>query len=243
MGRRYDPALIEQAVFMMSRRDPALENELHEALDPLYALPNRRERDRRFAELYAGFFERLRLSAPLDQLLADFPEVTGCVDDCVIGPAHRARTQGAELFVDPKGRKTLLVLLLPEMLLNIEKITDALRRDLMHVMDMLDPAFAYNALDLPCSEPHEILIRDRYGMLWSVYVEGRLQLRFPARSSAEAVLHRRFQRVFGDHDASRRAFQHLLAAPTLSHEQLLAWSHNPARLLALGNSCPVQQVA
>ena len=57
------------------------------------------------------------------------------------------------------------------------RLTEFLRRELLHVADMCDPAFAYSPtpeLGGSCQTDND-LIRDRFRLLWDAFVEARMR--------------------------------------------------------------------
>jgi hypothetical protein len=92
----------------------------------------------------------------------------------------------------------LAIQLTPQSLANIEGIAPALRGELLHVEDMLDPAFGYER-ELPTPEEGEVyekLLRDRYRVLWNTTVDGRLAARGQLTAGGEARRRREFMATF-----------------------------------------------
>lgn len=259
MHIEYDPQLIEQAVFLAARRDPELERELHAVVDPSYDQPAGEARDARFRDVYAAFSARLRLHRPLSELLAERPLIAGNVGRCIVREAARANAESAELFVrrtdgtaTPRDR-TLLIQVCPKFLLDTERLAHRMRRELLHVADMLDEQFAYRLAVISGLPARRDLVRDRYRVLWDTYVQGRLAREDRADDGYTQSLRRMFAAAFNGCGGPSQdsAFQRVFSAATLTHDQLLGWAETPATLLGAqpassaprghhrGNICPL----
>jgi hypothetical protein len=72
--------------------------------------------------------------------------------------------------------RTVRLLIRPESLLKPESLRTFLRHELLHIADMLDPAFAYEpALAKAEGGPtYDTLIRNRYRVLWDTTINGRM---------------------------------------------------------------------
>lgn len=240
MRIEYDPALVEYAVFHAARNDRRLEAEVHTVIDPLYDLDDSRDREKRFQDAYSAFFRRLRLDAVLVELLAEHPLIQQFVGRCVIGEVQGPKQQGAELFVKgdgcsvPDSARTLIIQVCAQSLLNPESLIPPMRRELLHVADMLDEDFGYDPKSLAGRTPQHNLIRDRYRVLWDLYVEGRLSREGHGDESIKRGLSRQFEKAFGSHLPCLYppALERVFHAAVLTHDQLLNWSQAPQALLS-----------
>lgn len=242
MKIEYEPRLIEKAVFLACRREPGLESMLHDATDPIYRTPDRRAAEAKFRDVYASFFTRLELGAPLSRLLAEHPLIEGHVGRCVVREAARRKDESADLFVKTSGQpalqrqttsadSTLIMQVCPESLLHSERLAVWLRRELLHVSDMVDERFAYRREALDGLPARQNLQRDRYRVLWDIFVQGRLARRGHAEPSHTARLYAMFRRVFGSPPAeSDAAFERVFLDDHLTHPQLIRWAIEPPTL-------------
>ncbi len=133
---------------------------------------------------------------------------------------------------------TLVVLVCPESLFDPSGWHHRMRRELLFASDMLDPAFDYR-LELPAGPTtRRNLVRDRYQVLWSIYVEGRLNEE-PNRSDAPPALRQAFCRAFAcaDDDRIREAVNLLFHARGLTHARLMQWAENPEQLFTAAGGC------
>jgi hypothetical protein len=119
---RYDPRLIEEAVFHARRNGHALKG-FDAQRNRIYQVSDPDDRERQFHELHDSWFVRLGLNQTIDEALQEQPIIAAQVGSCFIVCAAESRAQGAELFVaqeerrESPGRRTLRVLLTPQSLL------------------------------------------------------------------------------------------------------------------------------
>jgi hypothetical protein len=129
------------------------------------------------------------------------PTVLAKVGHCLVAGAPEKKLEGTELFVsaDTKTEKpAACILLRPESLLDGARLLAFLRHELMHLVDMLDPAFGYEPA-LPAAEggpTHDLLLKERYRVLWDTTIDGRMARRGWAPQSARADRLQEFVRAF-----------------------------------------------
>jgi len=238
MNIEYDASLVEQAVFLAAKKDDQLDIELHQATDQLYELPDQRERQARFRDVYKSFFQRLGFGDVIPRLLQERPSIEDHVEQCLVCEAPRRKTECAELCVrigedsHPVSKGTLFVKLCPSSLLDSTDIVTRLRRELLHVADMLDERFGYQKAALVGHHPRQNLIRDRYRVLWDIFVEGRLFREGHGDKRITRALRDQLVCVFSKIPSSQctPAFDRLYRAMKLTHSQLLEWASIPERL-------------
>lgn len=255
----YHPRLVEQTVRHAVHADPKLEADLHRQTDPLYDDPPSSERERKFIHAYADFFERLNLDRGLRQLLAERPVIKASVRACIVGPVLRAAQEGAELLVASTDReatrdgRVLMLQVSPPTLAEPELFGRRMRPELVHIADMVDPAFRYRRQQIEGLPARRNLIRDRYRVLWDVYVHGRLEREGHGDPTRRPKLLALLARVFAieSDEVAGRAFARVFHAPSLTHEQLFTWACAPhefsgpdsvapeARLASPGAECPL----
>ena len=204
----YDPGLVEEAVFLALRshaQAPALAPSFHSQREALYELSDPEERERGFQSLCGSWFVRLGLGRPIEQALREQPLISSGVRSCAVGRALRGKDEGAELFVGgdagqaaDRERRVVRLLLRPEAFLAPENLLGFLRHEMLHVSDMLDPAFGYEPVlsATPGAPSHDRLLQDRYRVLWDTTISGRMVRRGWAPCSVRAERLREFTRVF-----------------------------------------------
>jgi hypothetical protein len=221
MAIDYEPALLEAAVLTAAGDDRAF----HDAREPLYAIADVEVREAAFVALHTGWFERLGLDRTLPEALAERPGVAPACARCVVVRAGAPAAEAADLLVAPPGPPTLLVRLTPETLAAPERARALLRRELLHVADMLDPGFGYEP-GLPPSGGGRLLDdrrAERYRVLWAACVDGRLAAEGRAPATARAERLREFTRAFPELGAAAgTVFQRFFDAPGRTHDDLVA---------------------
>jgi hypothetical protein len=181
LSAEFEPRLIEEAVFLRLRGDPR-EGEFYQSRDRLYLLPEGEEKEKKFQELHAAWFVRLQLGSTLAEALAEQPLLGEGAQRCCVLPARSGQDEGADLHrwraAEPADGVIVIRMTVPR-LLDAQRLRPWLRHELMHVADMLDPAFAYSP-EWPEGTPDPAaknLLRERYRVLWDVWIDGRLQRR------------------------------------------------------------------
>ncbi|MCH9033440.1 MAG: hypothetical protein IID42_02920 [Planctomycetes bacterium] len=234
----YEQSLVETAVFLAVRRDERLECELHQAVDQLYEIPDEELRQREFVPVFRDFFTKLGFDRLIAGLVAERPLVGELVDRCVVREAARKKAQSAELLVqsdkggEEHGSKTLVIQLCPQSFIESEQFVPLMRRELLHVADMLDERFGYLRETFSGQPSRQNLQRDRYRVLWDIYVEGRLEREQVGMKPERERLKRAFGRVFADRIAGDGGgvFQRVFDASSLAHRDLMDWARDPSLL-------------
>jgi hypothetical protein len=218
----YQPALVEAAVLAAVRvrgQAGALAGER----DPLYEIADREERDAAFLRLHARWFERLALHRPLEQALAERPAIGAGCARCLVAAAADRRGEAADLLGAPPASPTLVVRVTADTLGAGAPPLLFLRRELLHVADMLDPAFGHPAAT--GGRGLESPVRDRYRVLWNTAVDGRLAAAGLAPATARADRRRELGRAFPELGAAAEAaFERFWGAGQLTHAALLAFA-------------------
>jgi hypothetical protein len=232
----YDAVLVEESVLLAEGRLSAADAASFRAeRDRIYGVngdPD--EREARFEELHGRFFLRLGLDGPLHEALADHPELLHRTRACRVLPAvsHREETADAraEVGAPPEAAPTIVVRLRPQSLLDPEALRTLLRRELLHVADMLDPGFGY-LRELPGVEtdPAAVsLLRERYRVVWDATIDGRLYraglLGTPARAARLFEFARAFPMLGEGIEA---AFAPWFDGPRPAHAAIVAFIQEP----------------
>lgn len=242
MQIQYDPRLVEEAVFQACRQDRRLESELHAEIDPLYDSLDSRAGAQKFIEVYAAFFEKLKLGSTLATLMAERPLIKKHVGRCVICDAARTKNESAELFVKQTDQSTspadrsLIIQVCPQSLLSPRRVVARFRRDFLHVFDMLAEQFSYKPEALDGLPARQNLVRDRYRVLWDIFVQGRLTRDGVAEESFTLRLRTMFDRVFERQATDlHTVFDRVFRDAGLTHRQLLDWAIHPTALFNEGS--------
>jgi hypothetical protein len=172
-------------------------------------------------------------------LIEERPLLTHEISVCLVHEAPGSRNEGAELLVRdepelaPPDRRTLALQVRPESVLDSVRLSTWARRELLHVADMLDPAFAYSKWLPEPTSARDNLVRDRYRVLWDAWVEARL---IRERRGAEGSLlrtRRMMDRAFSGFEdvALQGALNRILTTQALTHETILGWAREPETVL------------
>lgn len=198
-----------------------------------------------------AWFVRLGLDRPLPSAMAELPVLTGHVEQCIVRRAHSRDDEGADLFVRsgdrigvPRRRRVVIVALRPERVRDGDAFHYWLRHELLHVADMLDPAFGYTP-GIPSAEggpTHDRLLQERYRALWDATIDGRLVRRGQAPDGVREHRLADFRQVFSflQADASA-AFVLFFEQWPHTHAELIAAAADPSRLGGVSRKtrCPL----
>jgi hypothetical protein len=230
----FDARFVEQSVFAALRKGPE-ERAYHDERTRIYEVADMEEREKHFDELHRHWFLRLGMAEQITKSLEEQPTLFSSVRFCVLARASRKKDEGAELFVnsgpapDDRSRRTLRLLLRPETLLKAAELVTFIRRELFHVVDMLDPYFGYEP-SLPaaeCGPTHDSLLRERYKTLWGITIDGRMSRRGWLPQSARAD---QFE-VFVLHfpllgEASKQIFSFFFDQEPHTHAEFVAFAQS-----------------
>jgi hypothetical protein len=226
----------------------------HREREPVYAIEDPEARDRAFGRLAAEWFHRLALDAPIRQALRERAADLARARRILVGPAARAHDAGAELLVPPDGPPTIVIRIRPDQYRDPPALLAFLRRELLHIADMLDPDFHYEPRlpPQPAGPAHDRLIQDRYRLLWDCSVDGRLLRAGLLPGAVRHARRRDYRRTFGDpgpaHVAARGrpagrapsaapAFGTIFHGPRPSHPDLVDIAARRVAGTAPGHRC------
>ncbi|MDE2484041.1 MAG: hypothetical protein KGL32_02150 [candidate division NC10 bacterium] len=238
MQIRLDPSLTETVTLQeITRRqemgDLAPFREYHLAADPLYHChPDTREAG--FRRLHALFFERLGYAQGVQQAVHEFPEIEARASEVVVALAATSVEEGADLArerVNGNGRATTRVgiRLQADRFLDLSTLQRYLRHELCHVTDLLNPDFGYEG------DTVEIIIRNRYRLLWCLSIDARLETAGREPLADKPMHWRQFDAQYGKFaTAVRQAiFERLWRPEPVSHTSLLLMARSSEALLRL----------
>jgi len=231
----YDAVLVEESVLLAERGLSAAETATFRAeRDRIYDVDDPDEREVRFEELHGRFFVQLGLDRPLHEALADHPELLLRTRGCRVLPAVSRQEEAAdvrgEIGAPVDAAPTIVVRLRPQSLLDPEALRALLRRELLHVADMLDPAFGYRK-ELPSvdTDPAVVnLLRERYRVLWDATIDGRLCRAGLLGKRARAARLSEFARAFPMlGESAETAFAPWFDRPRPTHAAMVAFIQEP----------------
>ena len=229
------PDLMEEAVLLAERgAGREIARAFRHERNRIYEVRDADARDARFHAFNLRWFARLGLQTRVEAAVNEHAGFAGRLCSGRIVRAIARADEGADL-IDPVSRATatpktgpLLVLRLrPESLLDEHGLHALLRHELMHVADMLDPAFGYERA-LPPSDggpSADNILRDRYRVVWDVTIDGRLAragFGSPAIRDARA---REFAAAFSIlGESCPSAFETWWAAERPAHPEMVAFA-------------------
>lgn len=251
----YDTALVEEAVFRAVRAlPPGRQAAFYRERDAAYEA-DEEAREERFREIHAGWFRRLGLHAPIDAALAERADRLGAIETCLVMPAASRGAEMADLLdVRDRGRegcsrsrrvktppdplrvakvgRVLALRLRSETLVESDALVRFLRHELMHVTDMLDPAFGYERAlpEVAGGVALGQMLRDRYRVVWDTTIDGRLW--HAGALGPEAREARRFEfvaayKMLGVE--ADREFARWFDEPAPTHQAIVAFILSPRR--------------
>lgn len=179
---KFETAFVEEAVFMVVKNHEETGNFrqrialFHQERDPIYETVSESDREVEFREFYEHYFTQLGLRCLFEEVFAEFPLWVNSKLPIFIRQTSNPKQEGAELYVTGEI-KTIIIKLRVTKIMDKLSLQSFLRQELMHISDMLDPAFQYSP-SAPLggsSEVEENLIRDRFRQLWNEYVAMRVK--------------------------------------------------------------------
>jgi len=193
----YDAQLVEETVLLAMRAEPPeRQTAFRQDRDSIYEVADADMRDTGFRELHARWFVSLELGRPLERALGERPELM-LARGCSVLRAQCLPEEAADLAAGADA-PLIVICLRPQSLIDRERLLPFLRHELMHVADMLDPAFGYER-ELPVSEAgpaYDGILRDRYRVIWDTTIDGRLVRGGLLPATARQVRLAEFARAF-----------------------------------------------
>jgi hypothetical protein len=232
------PDLMEEAVLLAERQaKPGVARAFRHERDWIYELADPELREAEFQALALKWFERFGFPAGIRAAIADCHELEGRVAGGRIVRAGARAMEGADLVDAPAARehtesRPLLVLrLMPQSLMDGDALSSLLRHELMHVTDMLDPAFGYQRTLPPADDgpSADNILRDRYRVVWDVTIDGRLAQAGCGQPQTRDTRSREFRTAFAMlADGCPDAFERWWNQSHPTHAQLVAFATAPA---------------
>jgi hypothetical protein len=234
----YAPDLVEEAVLLAERtlhRTDA--RAFRRERDRLYDVADADRREAEFRAFHMRWFVRLGLHRLIEESVVPRAEILRRVAMCRVSRALARRDECADL-IDPSpaiagrgdARPTLALRVRPSALLDRAWLATFLEHELMHVADMLDPAFGYDRR-LPPSDDgpsRDTILRDRYRVLWDVTIDGRLARRGRGGAGAREMRRQEFARTFAMlGDEGPRLFDDWFDRIEPTHASLVAFARAP----------------
>lgn len=200
MNIQFDPAFVEEAVFLELKRAASLgqgqmQRTFRQEWTALYEENSSpEEREAAFQRLSGRYFKALGLSELFAQRFEEFPELATVIEVALVRGVFSRKEERVEFYVSRAGDgepglpapatprqagirvpTVLFIGLQAARCLDRDPLAAFLRHELMHVCDMINPAFKYDPhADLGgACRAEEDLIRERFRLLWNMWVHGR----------------------------------------------------------------------
>jgi hypothetical protein len=242
----FDEDLVEAVVSLsaMGRRKggSALQvRRFHGEREKLYAILDPDERHAAFFKLHLEWFREWGADQILSAVINEFSLLPRYLESIGFRKARNKSEEGADLYVNAEGLRHGIIALLPERFEGGTSLPAFLRHELMHVSDMVDPAFGYSRdIHQPGqTESQRRLVRQRYRLLWDMTVDGRL---INAKKSSVATREQRraeFDRGFAFLPAEKRdQIFTFLWKGSPNHAQLLDLASDPRDLNCCNEQVP-----
>jgi hypothetical protein len=224
----YDPQFVEACVLLRIGQDGE-QRRLRRARDHIYEIRDEDERERQFQKFHGECFQLFQMGQPILKAIREQPSLIEQTARCCVVSAMSAADEGADLHElwdgAPAGTlsgKVIVIQLRPDRLFD-SRLQGWLRHELMHVVDMLDPAFKYDRAAFSHNDgtPLVNLQRDRYRTLWNTWIDGRLVRRGWLPDHMRAKRWEEFARSFPGDNCERR-FSELFNADRKTHGELIA---------------------
>ena len=177
-----DPSFAAETVFLYAKAyahtEKALIDDFHHGREELYTKEcSLEERDKDFQLFWADYFKKMGLRKTLEDILMGFPLLLDPRILIFIKKAWNKKQEDVELFAPGEGdQKRVCIGLQAARMLDKPFLETFLRRELMHISDILDPKFEYNP-DASFGGKNELednVIRDRFRVLWDMDIHERL---------------------------------------------------------------------
>ncbi len=174
----FGSTFIEEAVFLLmrTRQGDKLYKDFCNEKEEIYQKDvSGDERDQAFKLLYDRYFRNLGLEDFFKNICRDFPHLFQPEIRVVVKRVWNRKHEEAELYVQPH-QKTVYLGILVRRMTDLIFLESFLRHELMRISDMLTLDFQYSphpALGGK-NEIENNLIRDRFRLLWDLYIDARL---------------------------------------------------------------------
>jgi hypothetical protein len=203
MEIRFQPALLQEVIDSFVEKteregDPTYYKEFHQLADPIYERFSLDDREPEFKKLYQYLFGTWGFSDIIRNTFDEFPSVKDKVGIVLVKGVLKEDQEGVDILrkwgpveqelakqFEEKGLKGIGIKLIPRRFYD-PALTLYCRHELMHIADMLDSEFLYDAdTKLGLNPGEETLILQRYRVLWCLNIDARL-----VRSGRDSMLSR-----------------------------------------------------
>ncbi|MCA9405000.1 MAG: hypothetical protein KC684_00550 [Candidatus Omnitrophica bacterium] len=246
----FESSFIEEAVFLAAKYNTNKINDsiiqkFHEDRENIYQNTTTEERELAFETLYKEYLYKLKISEIFESIISKFVLLHQPNVILYVKKVWSKGQEDTELFVDGDLR-TVCIALMVNRILQPFCIQAILRHDLMRICDMLDPKFQYSPqirLDGK-SELENNLIKDRFRILWDMYIDIRLRKKGYSTLKSVEDYQKAFQRSFFFLKNSEREYIYskLEGCDDLMQIDMINWAQDARSIKTLGEGglrCPL----
>lgn len=252
MNLLFDDDLVEAVVFRCARGAragiPSLQTRrFHRERERCYAVLDPDQRNEAFAQVHRAWFREWEFEKRLAGVIANFPLLERSLQVLAFRQARTKSDESAELYINAKSERHGLVALRPERFAHEDSLIRLLHHELMHLSDLLDPAFGYTpgVEQFGSTASQQRVVRERYRLLWDVTIDGRLTRMGRVTVASLEQRQREFESAYAFliPEKRRSLFDSLWNAPP-DHPALVELASDPraltaSRALAPGAPCPL----
>ncbi|MBI1870311.1 MAG: hypothetical protein HYS07_03855 [Chlamydiae bacterium] len=229
MNLKFEPSFIEEAVFigirsLEKRGDQPIVDSFHLQRIQIYEHFQGLEREKKFHSFFEEFFSKLGLRFIFENVISEFHLLNDSSMLLFVKTVWNRKGEGAQLYVDG-NLKTVLLGLRIVGLENLLFFESFLRHELFHISDMLDPSFQYSTdADLGgFCEVENDLARDRFRLLWNIYITKRIIGAGHFSHITPDELRASFNKAFSSWSDGKQenVFQNLFSSRSLTQGELI----------------------
>ena len=227
------------------RSNRTMVRSFHERRTHIYETVGKEGQKQAFQTLNESFFRALGLDKSFSDHFQEFPLLQSSDIDMYVKSTFQKRQERSELFIDGSAR-TLILSLRVLQAIDPQLLAPFLRHELMHISDMVDPDFQYdpNPAMGGVGQVEEELIRDRFRVLWNLYVSARLVQRghepFIPFNNLKGEFEQSFSHI--DEEAKAKVIQNFVGQKKWTQAELLQLARNERINKTLGEGgllCPL----
>jgi hypothetical protein len=246
----FESSFTEEAVFLaakynINKINGRIIQEFHRERENIYQNTAAEERDQAFERFYKEYFHSLGVNEIFENIIAEFPLLHHPSVILFFKKVWSKGQEDTELFVEG-GLKTVCAALMVNRILQPFCIQAILRHDLLRISDMLDPHFRYAPhINLAGkSELENNLIKDRFRILWDMYIDVRLRKKGYSTLKSVEDYKKAFQEAFFFLKDNERKYIYskLEGCGGLMQIDLISWAQDVRSIKTLGEGglrCPL----
>jgi hypothetical protein len=234
---RWQGELVEEWLFRHQQSSPEsarAAREYRRRAEALYDLADPAERDGAFQRLHLELFRERGLGAAVEGAFLGSEPVREKVEEVLVGRTFAPSEEGADLDRAGGARRRVGLQLSVDRALDPARLAQLLRREVLRVEDLLSSGFGFEGEDPPGATTGQArVVRDRYGVLWDLSIDGRLRAEDAAFPVALDDHARRLRKVFAwlAPEEAERVARFVLDDPPRTHQALLEAARDPRGLL------------